>query len=315
MQNAIPSTQSVGNAGHPLPFKGTNKGAKRYAVLSMDVEDWYHLDYFNREQCLTSSSLLDGLDRYLEILAREEIPSSFFVLGELAHTVVDRLRSQPDIGVHGWSHRRPLTLSEQEFAGEINRTKQVLEEALGRAVEGHRAPCFSIDRTRLEIVKTAGFTYDSSRIQFSSHPLYGTLDMSGFNAVRPWIFERDGFFEFEVSTVHYLRTTVPISGGGYLRLLPWTLMRHMLRRYLKQESLFVLYIHPFELSRKADPPLPAETRWPSRVRFSRGRGSTEQRLLKLIALLREFGFTFATFADVRKAMMHSDSGSRTSGVS
>ena len=54
------------------------------AVLTLDVEDWYHLDYFDRHQCDTKNSLLDGLDVYVELLDSLSLPSSFFVLGEIA---------------------------------------------------------------------------------------------------------------------------------------------------------------------------------------------------------------------------------------
>lgn len=273
------------------------------AVLSMDVEDWFHLDYFDRARCDTSASLLDGLDRYQALLAEEGIPSSFFVLGELTDVVARRMDHQPDIGIHGWSHRRPLTLSVEEFASDVKRSKDAVEQKLGRAVEGHRAPCFSLDRARLDIVQELGFSYDSSRIQFSSHPLYGTLDLTGYESVRPWVYQRGGFFEFEVSTTRLGRHTIPISGGGYLRLLPWRVMHRLLTRYLEHESLFVLYIHPFELSRQADPRLPDGTGWPTRVRFSRGRSHTEQRLRMLIALLREKGFSFTTFAQLRNEIL------------
>lgn len=47
-------------------------------VLSIDVEDWYHLDYFDRHECDTNNSLLDGLDVYIELLESLSIPSSFF---------------------------------------------------------------------------------------------------------------------------------------------------------------------------------------------------------------------------------------------
>lgn len=69
----------------------------KWAVLSMDVEDWYHLDYFDRRQCDLSRSLLDGLEVYAEFLRERNLPSSFFVLGELAES----LELVADAGV-GW---------------------------------------------------------------------------------------------------------------------------------------------------------------------------------------------------------------------
>ena len=47
------------------------------AVLTLDVEDWYHLDYFDRTKCNVNYSLLDGLDVYVEILNSLSLPSSF----------------------------------------------------------------------------------------------------------------------------------------------------------------------------------------------------------------------------------------------
>jgi peptidoglycan/xylan/chitin deacetylase (PgdA/CDA1 family) len=269
----------------------------------MDVEDWYHLDYFRRSDCNEAISLLDGLDRYLDILSEENIPSSFFVLGELATRVAHRIAYHPDIGIHGWSHRRPLTMSVAEFQNDIKRTKSALEDTLGREISGHRAPCFSLDRERLDVLQDMGFVYDSSRIQFGNHPLYGTINMSAFESLRPWIFQRNGFFEFELSTLEVFSRPIPVSGGGYLRLLPWPIMHVMLRKYLKTESMFVLYIHPFELSGKADPPLPVGTTWPTRLRFSRGRSTLECRLRQVIALLRAYGFTFSTFSQVRQDIL------------
>ncbi len=276
---------------------------RKTAVLSMDVEDWYHLDYFGRGQCNENISMLDGVERYLGILAQEHVPSSFFVLGELAGRVARLLNGQPDVGAHGWSHRRPLTMSVDEFAQDALRTRRELEDRLGREVVGYRAPCFSMDRKRLDRLQELGYNYDSSRIDFAGHPLYGTLDMSGFDVARPWIYQRQSFLEFEISSLACGRRRFPVAGGGYLRLLPWPLMRFLLTRYLRQETFYVLYIHPFELSTRPDPPLPTGTPRATRVRFSRGRHAVAQRLRTLIAILRKHGFTFSTFASVRQELL------------
>ena len=55
----------------------------------MDVEDWYHLDYFNREECNTKNSLLDGLEEYVQLIESQSLTSSFFVLGELAEQRIE----------------------------------------------------------------------------------------------------------------------------------------------------------------------------------------------------------------------------------
>ena len=52
---------------------------KKYAVITMDVEDWYHT-YFPEADVDRSISLLDGLDVALEIMKKENIKGSFFVV-------------------------------------------------------------------------------------------------------------------------------------------------------------------------------------------------------------------------------------------
>lgn len=281
--------------------------ATRLAILSMDVEDWYHLDYFQQAQCDRSYSLLDGLDRYLELLAEHQVPSSFFVLGDIAANVVwplrDAMSHGHDVSCHGWDHCRPLTLEPSQFRQDLLRSRGVLADLLGASPPGYRAPCFSLDRPRLEIVRELGFHYDSSRIQFSRHPLYGTLDMAGFDQVRPWVFRSGDFFEFEVSTLKVRGRDVPVSGGGYIRLLPWWLMGRLMHRYLARESFYVLYIHPFELSSRADPPLPRGTGFKTRFRLSHGRSKVVGRLAQTIQLLRSQGFAFTTFARLRQELL------------
>lgn len=285
----------AGSSAGPAP--------RRLAVFSMDVEDWYHLDYFDRRTCRRDLSLLDGIEVYRDLLAAERVPSSYFVLGELASSLGGLLRELAadgaDIGSHGWDHRRPLTMAVDEVEADLRQSRAELEQCLQRPVLGYRAPCFSLDRPRLERLRAAGYLYDSSRIDFGDHPLYGTLELNGFERVGGEIYRDGSFVEFEVSTLPVGGKRVPVSGGGYLRLLPWTLTRWLVGRYLREHQLYTLYIHPFELSRRPDPPLPAGTKWTTRRRFSVGRAQVADRLRRLIALLRARGFEFTTFARLR----------------
>ena len=279
----------------------------KVAVLSMDVEDWYYLDYFNRSACDARHSLLDGLDVFRSILRQHGIKTSFFVLGELAHALAPTLRSLGEDGhelaSHGWNHVRPLTLSGRDFLDDLRRSKCTIEETVTRPVIGYRAPCFSLDRTRLDLVVEAGYAFDSSRMLFKPHALYGTIDLQGFTPVSANVFRKGDFFEFQLSTQRVAGQNLPVSGGGYIRILPWFLMKTWLRRYLAANELYVLYLHPFELSLRPLPPLPKGTPWPTRLRFSVGRKRVLTRLASLIHMLRGFGFEFCTFAELRRRLL------------
>jgi polysaccharide deacetylase family protein (PEP-CTERM system associated) len=276
----------------------------------MDIEDWYHLDYFYSSKCSKEYSMLDGIGKYCELLNEHNIPSSFFVVGELVKsiraTLHDLSKDGNDIASHGWAHLRPMTLSVNQFQKEIIKTKEVIEDAISFPVEGYRAPCFSLNRERLDIVENAGYLYDSSRINFSAHPLYETIDMDSYTPVINNIYRINNFLEFEVTTKKILNRNVPISGGGYIRLLPWFLTNSMIKSYLKLGDLYVLYIHPFELSTKLNPPFPIETKWQTKLRFGMGRKTVSEKLSKLILLLKDSGYCFTTFSLLRKELLSQD---------
>ena len=279
----------------------------KYAILTMDIEDWYHLDYFNSNQCDRKYSMLDGIDVYREILSIHDIPSTFFIVSEIAESIDSTLREiaqeKHEIGSHGLNHIRPITIPKSEFYPELVRSKNTLEEIIGHSIQGYRAPCFSIDRQRLDIIQEAGFTYDSSRIDFSNHPLYESIDMTNFERIVPSVYRNNDFFEFQVTTKSFFGKNIPISGGGYLRLLPWYISQKLIMSYLNQGELYILYIHPFELSSKRNPLFPSTTKGYNGLRFGMGRSTVSEKLSRLINLLKESGYSFTTFSSLRKELL------------
>ena len=275
-------------------------------VLTLDVEDWYHLDYFDRHECDTNNSLLDGLDVYVDLLKSLSLPSSFFVLGEIAESKIDffkgLVKSGHDVGSHGWNHIRPMTLGIDEFRADLHRSRLVMKEINGERGFGYRAPCFSLDRERLDIVRDSGFAYDSSRIDFGNHPLYGSIDMHGYDKLSEAVYRSGEFMEFEATTLSVLGKNIPISGGGYLRLFPWLLMKTLISQYLKENDLYVLYIHPFELSQLPVPAVPDSTTTLTKFRYSHGRNRVVDKITRLVELLRSNGYSFTTFSEIQKEL-------------
>jgi len=280
----------------------------KYAVFSLDIEDWYHLDYFRDKDCNKSYSFLDGINRFQETIEFHCIPASFFVVGELINVLTETLRNLDmkghDIAVHGWNHARPITMDPQSFRMDVDRSKKELEDVLGKKVIGYRAPCFSLDRERLNILQEAGFKYDSSRILFGEHPLYKEINLDGFEEMSSNIFRLDDFIEFQVSTLKLGQKHIPVSGGGYLRIFPWVVMKRLLKHYIASYDFYVLYIHPFELSLGQNPPFPSGVTRRNKLRFALGRASVINKLNSLIKLLKGNGFKFTTFSLLRKEILH-----------
>jgi peptidoglycan/xylan/chitin deacetylase (PgdA/CDA1 family) len=283
----------------------------KIALLSIDVEEWFHLDYINSK---IDYSMLDGLDCFLDLAKKNNVPSTLFTLSDLALTTKATLQRAieegHEIALHGTSHKRPLEMTLDEFEADCVKGVDEINKHLGFKPVGYRASCFSLDRARLDILRNKlGFSYDSSRINFDAHPLYGSINMEGFNQVSEFLHYRNGFFEFEMPTISFLGKELPISGGGYLRIFPWWLLSIYIKKYIRKNNLFSIYIHPFELS-SVKPPAVKELDLKTRFRFKYNIKRVPLKLDRLIKLLKEEGFEFMTCKQARDFYV---AGSRLKG--
>lgn len=275
----------------------------KYAVISIDIEDWYHLEYLNNNSLNEiKTSMLDGLNNFLKIIYECNIPCSFFLLSSLATDIKKYLTkdilSQCDLNSHGVKHIRPLNLSLEDFSKELKNSKKKIEDTYSVQVNGFRAPCFSLDNKRLELIKKEGFKFDSSKINFNLHPLYGHLNLQSFKEVNSNIYTSDNFAEFELPTLKLLNKEIPISGGGYLRIFPKIIYKQLIHKYIQKHNTFFLYIHPFELSKKNLPDLYKNYGFKNKIRFDIGRKKTENKIKSLISILKQHNYTFTTFTDL-----------------
>jgi len=272
----------------------------RVALLSMDVEDWYHLEYFRGSAGARAGTMLDGVRRFREVLDEEGVPGTFFWLGDVAAGRSAELRDLAagghEVASHGPDHALLTGRAPGEWAEELRRHKEALEQALGAPVRGYRAPCFTMDREKLARLPELGFAYDSSWIRFDAHPLYGSMDLTDWAHPAPgvWRDPATGLVELEVTTRRMGKRTVPVSGGAYFRFFPWTVTRSLLAPRLREGGAYAFYIHPFETSAVGGIEYPPETGAATRLRFQLGRGRTLARLRRLIRLLRDEGYAFST---------------------
>lgn len=111
---------------------------KKYAVITMDVEDWYHT-YFPEYDVDRTISLLDGLDVALKIMNEQKVKGSFFVVGEIAEKLSEKIQEMDkeghDIACHNWVHLRPVTMEIDVYQEQLVRAKEKLESILGHTVD------------------------------------------------------------------------------------------------------------------------------------------------------------------------------------
>jgi polysaccharide deacetylase family protein (PEP-CTERM system associated) len=266
-------------------------GRTPYDALSVDVEDYYHVEAFADRVSARSwpdfpSRVRASTNRVLQIFEEYRCRATFFLLGWVAERepqlVRDIVRAGHEVACHSYSHRRVSSLTPEEFREDLRRSRAAIEDAAGVRIVGFRAPTFSIGRENLwalEILSEEGFLYDSSIFPIR-HDLYGFPGSPRF-PYRLRFRSKRTLVEIPLSTVRVGRMTWPAGGGGYLRLLPMQYTRWAVRQiHEKERQPFVIYFHPWEL----DPDQPRIAgRWKSRLRHYVGLGVMERRLRELLA--------------------------------
>jgi len=100
--------------------------------------------------------------------------------------------------------------------------------------------------------------------------------------------------EFPISTVKLLGQNVPVSGGGYFRLLPYPIIRRALGSINRKENKpFIFYAHPWEFD-KDQPRIKGVTHLP-KFRHYLNLDKTEDRFRRLLK-----DFHFSSVRDILK---------------
>lgn len=274
---------------------------KKYAVFTVDVET------FSDTECVSYSGepvdvdLLDGLEEYISVLDRHGIKSTMFTVGTLAPQIADRLRRHIHNGhrlaLHNYAHIAPMDISTDKFREQVAEAKNMLSQMFGVSVEGFRAPCFSLDKERLDILRELGFRYDSSSIGFSKARHTVKLDLTDFQQCRTGIMRRDGFYEFELSRQNVFGQPFPISGGGYVRLGDWGFIKALISRYVRNNDYYVFYLHPFEMTREKIPFL-KNLKGYDKYYLHAGIATYRKKLEWIISQLKKHDFEFVTFEEL-----------------
>ncbi len=223
-------------------------------ALTVDVEDYFQVSafapYITRSEWNTRECHIErNVDRILEMLAYRDIKATFFTLGWIAerypHVVRDIVQGGHELASHGYGHERVSDQTAEAFFADIQLAKIILEDIAGSAVNGYRAPSFSIGGRNLwafDCLATAGYRYSSS-VYPIHHDHYGMPDSPRFAHVR-----RPGLIEIPITTLRILNYNLPSGGGGYFRLLPYAVSSWMLRTLNSKEGKSgVFYFHPWEI--------------------------------------------------------------------
>lgn len=262
-------------------------------LFTIDVEEYFQVSAFESvvrqaDWHRHASRVEASTYRLLELLEESGSRSTCFVLGWIGERYPELVRAIAagghEVASHGQDHRRVTHQSVEEFRASVRRSKAVLEDLTGVAVQGFRAPSFSIVPGRewaLEVLVEEGYSYDSSLfpIRRRGYGYPGTP-----RRIHRVETPAGPLTEVPPATVRVGPATLPAAGGGYFRLFPYGVVRAGLRDAERRGEPGTFYIHPWEID-AAQPRLrvPLTTR----IRHYTGLHRTEHRLRRL---MREFRF-------------------------
>src|SRR5258708_3390564 len=146
----------------------------RPCVLTIDVEDWFHILDLPSTPSLNDWDRLPArveynFQRLLHIFHEAGVSVTCFFLGWVAQRnpglVREARRLGHEIASRGFAHELLFNIGRKRFLEDSRLAKRIIEDVAGSAVLGYRAPGFSVnERTPwfFDALSEAGYQYDSS---------------------------------------------------------------------------------------------------------------------------------------------------------
>lgn len=228
-------------------------------ALSIDLEDWYHPELVRRHiKGNPRPQIVDSADRILSLLDKYNTKATFFILGDVARRNPELIKAiyskGHEIASHGMSHLPLWDLDYDKFDKELKSFNALISGILQKEIKiyGFRAPTFSIDnRTKyaLKCLIANHYQYDSSIFPVKNY-MYGIKD-APCSVYKPDLDnlrlknESSKIIEFPLTVFQLGRIRIPVSGGFYLRVLPYFVLKAILKR-INRTRPFIIYFHPWE---------------------------------------------------------------------
>lgn len=240
------------------------------ATISIDWEDFGQLYGMYHHKVITEP-VGGAIERQTKIMLdmfdEANVKATFFILGMLAvrrkELVKEIQKRGHEIGLHGQNHKAMFTLSPDDAYADVEESLKIVTDITGSPVYGYRAPFFSIIEENLyllEMLADLGLIYDSSIFPVKSSR-YGIGHFSTDNKLYNLPNGKE-IVELPLTTANWMGKRWPVSGGGYIRLMPNALVKRVFKGFEQQQVPPMIYMHPYEFDTN---PISVATNYPPEV--------------------------------------------------
>ena len=179
----------------------------RHISISIDVDtlarDLTSGNYFELLSKRIKTSYKLVLPKIIEYLDKLEIKATFFMVANdvlenpsIAREIVARGH---ELASHSRTHNKLLSnLNKAELKSEITDSKKIIEDIIGKKVEGFRAPGYCLSNNIIDVLEESGYVYDSS---LNTSPPYNFLKLAIKKLCRNY--GRENLKEEKISFIHY----------------------------------------------------------------------------------------------------------------
>jgi polysaccharide deacetylase family protein (PEP-CTERM system associated) len=224
---------------------------KKYS-FTIDWEDFgqlYYKYYFDKVIEPSKNSIERQTYLILELLDCYKVKGTFFVLGMLAKYRPNLVRKIAqcghEIALHGMHHEYMYQLNRNQAFADLNDSKKIVSDIIGSEIYGYRAPFFSLKKENLYLLDDLAkldFEYDSSIFPLGNF----ASSFMGFSNEDKLYCLPSGLeiVELPLTTIDFSGKKIPISGGGYIRLLPKFIIKKIFNT--RKNLGAIVYMHPYE---------------------------------------------------------------------
>lgn len=117
-----------------------------------------------------------GAPRLLKLFERQGIKTTWFIPGHSIETFPEQMAAVAaaghEIGVHGYSHENPISMTEEQEEAVLVRCIDLVENLSGTRPRGYVAPWWEFSNVTADLLSKHGFSYDHSLMHNDFHPYF-----------------------------------------------------------------------------------------------------------------------------------------------
>lgn len=213
-------------------------------ILTFDIEEWYLEKLLHGGREFRYQQLDKAFEKVLDELERHGVKATFFCVGRIAtdfpRVIRDIVSRGHEVGCHSHEHTWLNKMTETQLRKDTSDAVKALEDVSGQRVVSYRAPTFSItteNKWAINVLAECGIENDASI--FPTNRDFGGY--KGFPQDTPCFISHEGMMirEFPIGLTSVFGRSVAFSGGGYFRVLPYSLVS----KTMKNRDYNIFYFH------------------------------------------------------------------------